>query len=337
MYITFLRSSSNSRLDFCEQAYFLEYVLGLPSEANIAAEKGNIVHKVLEILALQKLNKEEKIRGDDLLGDIAPNTGVEALFERVYEKTVGVSGFKEQYDAKHKKDCWKWLNNVLDFREGLYDPRNQHILAAEKIFNFQIKKPWAKYKYTMPNGEVIDGYFGLKGTIDLIVQEDDKTLGIIDYKTGARKDWNTDTEKDFKYLLDDDQLKLYYYAAHHLYPEYEYIIPTIFYAKDGGPFSLPFDKRQIPDIEDWIRSRFERIRQTTEPKLILFDSRNSWKCRKLCHYGKNKQPGTDDTICMHIHKNTKLYGIQDSFNKFGNTDKLTSYGDGGGRKAKDST
>ena len=39
----------------CETDYFISYVLGHRGPGNIAADKGTIVHKVMEILAKNKL------------------------------------------------------------------------------------------------------------------------------------------------------------------------------------------------------------------------------------------------------------------------------------------
>lgn len=42
----------------CEQQFFIEYVLGWRGPSNQKADKGTIVHKVLEILAIiKKINK----------------------------------------------------------------------------------------------------------------------------------------------------------------------------------------------------------------------------------------------------------------------------------------
>ena len=44
----------------CEQQYFIEYNLGIRSPSNKKADKGTIVHKVLEILAGIKLTEQNK-------------------------------------------------------------------------------------------------------------------------------------------------------------------------------------------------------------------------------------------------------------------------------------
>jgi hypothetical protein len=59
----------------CEQQYCLEYVIGYRSPSNKKADKGTIVHKVLEILAGIKLSeqKNDSYYEDDILGKIDIN------------------------------------------------------------------------------------------------------------------------------------------------------------------------------------------------------------------------------------------------------------------------
>ena len=56
----------------CEQQYFIEYVLGWRGPSGQKADKGTIVHKVLEILAIikqaQQNNQQEIV--DDVMGKI---------------------------------------------------------------------------------------------------------------------------------------------------------------------------------------------------------------------------------------------------------------------------
>ena len=52
--VTYFRSSSYNTHSMCEQQYFLEYVLGYRGPSGQKADKGTIVHKVLEILAVIK-------------------------------------------------------------------------------------------------------------------------------------------------------------------------------------------------------------------------------------------------------------------------------------------
>ncbi|MAJ03272.1 MAG: hypothetical protein CMH03_00685, partial [Marinovum sp.] len=117
-----------------------------------------------------------------------------------------------------------------------------NVVDPEPHFDIPIEEDWAKYEYEMPNGEVIEGRLAIKGTIDLVTKIDDDTIEVIDWKTGRRLDWATGQEKDYKKLTTDAQLLLYNYAISKLYPDYKQAIMTIFFVKDGGPFSMCFDK-----------------------------------------------------------------------------------------------
>ena len=55
-----MRSSSFSNWDFCQQQYFLNYVLGIPRSSGKKALKGTVVHKVLECLANIKKDIDNK-------------------------------------------------------------------------------------------------------------------------------------------------------------------------------------------------------------------------------------------------------------------------------------
>ena len=56
----------------CEQQYFIEYILGWRGLSNKKADKGTIVHKVLEILAYIKKNQQDSNNSfiDDIVGEI---------------------------------------------------------------------------------------------------------------------------------------------------------------------------------------------------------------------------------------------------------------------------
>lgn len=101
------------------------------------------------------------------------------------------------------------------------------------------------------------------------------------HNTGRRLDWATGQEKTLDKLQNDPQLRIYHYAISSLYPQYEHIICTIYFINDGGPFSICYDKSDLPQTENMLRRKFDLIKQTQIPKL-----NKTWKCTKLCHFGK---------------------------------------------------
>jgi CRISPR/Cas system-associated exonuclease Cas4 (RecB family) len=270
--------------------YFIEYNLGIRSPSNKKADKGTIVHKVLEILAYIQLTKQnneskhykrqEQFYTDDILGQIdIDNYDLDHIIDRVY--SYYTSHFKHHvWEVKDYKDCHLWVNKALTAHNGDFDPRNRNILQPEQHFDIVINKSWAFYSYKTPQGN-LEGNLAIKGTIDLITQVDDNTIEIVDWKSGRRLDWATGQEKTLEKLQHDPQLRMYHYAVSHLYPQIDHIIFTINFINDGGAFSVCYDKTDLPKTEDMIRQKFETIKNTTKPQL-----NKSWKCNKLCHFGK---------------------------------------------------
>lgn len=324
MIVTYLRSSSYGTHTFCEQQYFLEYVLGYRSPSNKKADKGTIVHKVLEILAGIKLSQQNNtdIYIDDILGDISVSGyNLDHIIEKVY--AYYTSQFKHhEWLPKDLKDIRLWVHKALTDHNGIFDPRSRHIVQPEQHFDIVIDKSWAEYEYNV-GGEIIKGKLAIKGTIDLITKANDSTLEVIDWKTGRRLDWATGQEKTLDKLYKDPQLKIYHYALNKLYPEYEHIIMSINFINDGGAFSVCFDKQDISSTEDLIRKKFEDISKCKKPKL-----NKTWKCSKLCHFGKNTfehdnkilpiieyrenqlcNKGDYMTMCEQVKHDTELYGM----------------------------
>ena len=261
----------------CEQQYFIEYVLGIRSPSTKKADKGTI-----EILAYIKLGTQnkEKTYIDDIIGKVDINNyNLNTIIEQVYNYYT--SQFKHhEWEAKDYKDCHLWVNKAITAHNAIFDPRNRNILQPEQHFDIMIDKPWASYKY-YHNNETLEGNLAIKGTIDLITSVDDNTIEIIDWKTGRRLDWATGEEKTLAKLQNDAQLRIYHYAVSQLYPHIEHIIFTINFINDGGAFSVCYDKNDLPKTEEMIRQKFDTIKHTKRPQL-----NKSWKCSKLCHFGK---------------------------------------------------
>lgn len=307
----------------CEQQYFIEYVLGWRGPSGQKADKGTIVHKVLEILAVIKKSQQDNIPiiNDDVIGEInIENYNLNKIIEKVY-KYYSESTTHHKWSLKDYKDCHSWVYKAIEFNNGMFDPRNRFILQPEQHFDIEINKPWAKYSYDTENGK-LDGNLALKGTIDLITLVNDNTIEIIDWKTGRRLDWATGEEKTQEKLEKDPQLRIYHYAISKLYPKIDHIIFSIYFINDGGPFSICFDKTDLPKTEEMLRQKFEVVKNTKKPFL-----KKSWMCNKLCHFGKttfentNIDPqieyrenqicniGSPMTKCEQIKYDTDLHGI----------------------------
>jgi hypothetical protein len=308
----------------CEQQYFIEYVLGWRGPSGQKADKGTIVHKVLEILAVIKKGQQDGLTeiDDDVVGHIDVNSyNLDTITQKVYKHYTERSPH-HKWAPKDYKDCHSWVYKAIELNNGMFDPRNRNILMPEQHFDFEIKKPWSKYSYNLTDGSVLEGNLAMKGTIDLITLVNEDTIEVIDWKTGKRLDWATGQEKTQEKLENDPQLRIYHYAIKHLYPNIKNIIFSIYFINDGGPFSICFHDSDIAETENILRRKFDIIKQTTKPKL-----NKSWMCSKLCHFGKTTFANTsiepvteyrngqlcskDSTMtkCEQIKHDLDLYGI----------------------------
>lgn len=307
----------------CEQQYFFEYVLGWRSPSGQKADKGTIVHKVLEILAVIKQAMQNNISeiNDDVIGKIITSSyNLDNIITEVYDY-YSKNSPHHKWKNKDLEDCVNWVYKALNFNNGMFDPRNREILCPEQHFDFEIKKPWSKYSFDTADGK-LEGNLAMKGTIDLITKVNDSTIEVIDWKTGRRLDWATGKEKTQEKLEIDPQLRIYHYAVKHLYPDIKHVIFSIYFINDGGPFSICFDDSTLSKTEDMLRKKFDTIKKTKKPKL-----NKTWMCTKLCSFGKTSfadtiiEPikeyrdnqlcniGSTMTKCEQVKHDIELYGI----------------------------
>lgn len=112
---------------------------------------------------------------------------VDEIFERVYEYYS-----KEDWAPIDKKDCYNWTWMALEYKNGIFDPRRRTILTAEPHFDIEIDKPWAKYDWTLSDGQKISGNLRIRGTIDLITTYPGGIIEVVDWK-GLPLDTNIPT------------------------------------------------------------------------------------------------------------------------------------------------
>lgn len=215
---------------------------------------------------------------------------------------------EEPFDGLDIKNITNWCWMPLDAYDGEYDPRKRNIHAPEKNFEFPIDKEWAYYHYTL-KGEDLIGQFAIKGTIDLITKIDDDTLEIVDWKTGQRLNWATGQTKTYDDLCKDKQLLLYYYAARRAFPEFKNIILTIYFVRDGGPYTVTFDDSDMDKMESILEKHFTYVQNCDKPRPINMNQ-SDFRCQKLCNYYKNNQPGTRENICRFMQNEIKKKGIE---------------------------
>lgn len=224
------------------------------------------------------------------------------------------------YYKKHSPNNWvpidyKHVNNFtwlcLDFSNNTFDPRRRDIVDIETHFDITLPFDWAKYEYFIGD-EHLTGQLSLKGTMDLTTKISDDTYEIIDWKTGQKLDWAKNKPKTYESLHDDHQLLLYYYVAKQLYPD-KHILMSIFFIRDGGPYTLCFDDSKLEQGLKLFKDTYESIKNTKIPRL-LDNRQKDFRCNRICDYYKQKVGKSN--ICQFIHKDIKTNGIDETIKNY---------------------
>lgn len=341
MMVFYLRSSSIGTYDQCPHKYFLSYVLGEPEKPRQKTVMGSIYHKIMENLALGRkaelAGKKSYISEDfgriKLPIDLDKITNLSFfLYKKKHPEFDWISvDTKGKYGIiNHLADIRSWVDLGLD----MVDPRELNVKDVEVQFDIPIEQDWANYSYKLL-GETHEGKLSLKGTIDLVVEDD--IIQIIDWKTGQRKNWVTGEAKEYEHFHKDKQLLLYYYVAHHLYPG-KPIMMNLVWVNSGGPFTIYFDESDYIRAEEMIKESFIKIKNQTTAKLI----RPHDFCR-FCDFNKTyyDQPklfndGNPMNKCYHIRQEIYQIGMNQTIEKYVKNDgkHLKMYSEGGGRDAK---
>lgn len=314
----------------CQRQYYIGYNLGIRGDSGKAANLGTTTHKVLELLALAKLHHQKTgedkfVLKDDKIGqyefntanwndikeiklgrtlfDIADHEQVDDIYSLVYTYYANKHA-DQNWDEKDAYNVKRWIYTALSEQKCLYDPRQREVIQPEQYLSYTIPEDWARYDF----GDGITGNLTLTGIIDLIVKSKDGSCHqVIDWKSGRRVDFATQKPKTAENLHLDTQLMYYYYFISKLYPEFGHTLFTIFYLKDGGPFSPIFEPSDLPRIEDHIKKTFEEIKNCEFPEMI--DERQVHRVCQWCSYRENN-------LCKDVGEAIKLYGLEATTEKF---------------------
>lgn len=290
-----LSASKMKTYKLCQFKYFMSYGLYAPQKPSFAAELGTVLHWIYELYA------------QAILEGKAENGMTAEEIERDWKKLLQTEGFE-------KLDSWQWCRHVGKVEKSC-DTCPAHAdgtckLVDEKTEDFN-GCPWNAWveaqnmvtRVLSPSGpadiftpekkivgtedkfeiefEALDGHsVTLNGLIDMVVELDEDTLEIIDYKTGRFKMSYKEAEKDL-------QLRLYYMACRRKYPQYKNHMVTIMYVNEGIKTITPyFGDKTEEDLLVEIAQIYDEIKDIKYPDRIR-DGRDgrdrpSHICRYLC-------------------------------------------------------
>jgi len=259
----------------CPFAYFARYILGIDSGTGKSALQGKIVHLALEWMSRLKKHGKTDVdpmwllnRAWDELADSCHGIELRKVTTRIDKET---GEFKEAADFKK---CRIAMETILG--DPFYNPYGLNVLDIEKWF--EIELPGEEWQCQDQDGNLHQ--FTVRGLIDAVNEIDKDTLEIIDWKTGNRKDFYTQTPIDEEALTREVQPRLYHLAAYFMYPRYKNILITFYYANDGGPITISLSQ---DDIAVTIASLYGFFSTISKDTLIRRNRR--WTCR-MCRLSK---------------------------------------------------
>ena len=293
-----LSASKMKTYKMCQFKYFLSYGLYAPQKPSFAAELGTELHWLYEMYA------QAVLKGKDEDGRTTED------IERDWKKILQKRAFVDL-------DSWQWCRHVGKVEKScstcpaFSEEDSMCTLVNKKTEDFN-GCPWNAWteaqnmvtRVLSPTGpadiftpgkkivgtedsfqiefEALDGHLvTLNGLIDMVVELDEDTLEIIDYKTGRFKMTYKDAEKDL-------QLRLYYLACRRKYPQYKHHMVTIMYVNEGIKSITPaFGDKTEEELLVEIAEIYNEIKAIEYPERIR-DGRDgrdrpSHICKYLCN------------------------------------------------------
>lgn len=163
------------------------------------------------------------------------------------------------------------LNNYMDVWDNILRDDKGAITGAE-------------YGFKLP---IAGTDVPMIGIMDLVAEEDEDTIRVYDYKTGA---WTQNYEE----CRDDIQVRMYSLACRKEFIEdinnkgykYKNVLLTFDYFTKY-PITLSFSAEEDAETERYVRKKIEEIENTDWINRIVksnsdFTQRWAWKCRSLC-------------------------------------------------------
>ena len=274
----------------CEFKYFLEYHLMYPplKVGNIYAEKGSAIHVALEKWANAKLGETENAEVDfeKTLREYYAKTRLWELDSRPEGKghTHPVVKTCESCPWATKGNKCLIADEQIPAVKGCPRPNFEEdkALTLKTIKNpgynplkllkdadgnevFEKKILGVEYKFDMELGGV-----PVRGVMDLVLEDDEDTLEICDYKSGRAMSYNKASI--------DPQVRIYGAVARILFPQYKYILVTLHYLKTR-PVTVPLSEEDDELTIKSLQKNYREIVENKTPRRV-----KNWLCNYCVGY-----------------------------------------------------
>jgi len=260
-----LKAQSPTRdktLENCSWLYWCNYHLKIPQEQNEGAKKGNICHKVFELLLSKKEQRKWMVDKIILSGTIDVCQPVKRLVKRFIKKAE----VHDSNEAFHLID-----KMILVGLENDFYGAGGTIISPEFKFDIVSDKP----------------KFRIKGLIDKPFIRGSEIV-IDDYKSSKKKFAGEDYESNLQALF-------YSYAAKKLWPNLKPIVRFIFLQHPKDPImSLSFEDDALLGFEYYLEAtqlRIDGFNEQVAYHHFAFDepaAKDEFKGKCLCGFASSK-------------------------------------------------
>jgi hypothetical protein len=327
-----LSASKLKTHQMCPMKYLIQYGLMARGKPSFAAELGSELHYIYEMYA------QAVLEGFDEEGR-SPEA-IEKTWKSILQKK-----------AYAGLDSWKWCRHIKKVEKscdtcpafdsgkcGLVEtdvhefegcPWNSWVEAQNMVK--RVLSPTGPAGIFVPEKKIIatedkfeidfvapDGHkVKLNGLIDMVIELDEDTVEIVDYKTGRFKMSYNAAEKDI-------QLRLYYLAVRRKYPQYKNHMVTIMYVNEGIKSITPvFDDDTEEGILAEIAKIYDEIKDIKFPDRIrdtAYGDRPNHICKYMCDQrlcndvtkGLNDKMGADPKLTVDDFKSLGDLGLDES-------------------------
>ncbi|RLD06069.1 MAG: hypothetical protein DRI65_07490 [Chloroflexota bacterium] len=222
----------------CKQKYWFNYVEHLPKLDNPVFRLGTTVHGALEYAGAIWMEKDEFSKED--------TTKILKEYDRLSVK----EGIEDMVIHIEGKELVK--KRLKNFRLG------RKIISLEKKFGFESEKGFLDIR--------TEAGVPLMGAMDKVVEVDDETMLVVDYKTSK-------TAPTVDQLKHDTQLSLYDIVAHIEHPEYPRVIVSLDLLKHDIMYSYR-TLEQRKDFEEYLVMIYDEMlgfkEKNVRPQLNIF-------------------------------------------------------------------
>ena len=236
--------SQLSSFDECSYGFYLKRIEGMPEEAsNAFAEKGSLIHDLLDKWAKKILSKNEMV--EEYIRRY-PNEVITAwpLFPKGYAKKAYESG--------------------LQFLENFDEFDGYEVIAAEE-----------KFKIDLPLSDGTTRPF--IGILDLLVKE--KSTGnliLCDHKSKSLQSFKRDEDKMYRQQL------LYSHHVKEKYNQYPDSLMFHLFNCDGVKPQRLFSIDQLNEATDWATDKITKIENYTILDWLTCKENPDYFCWNLC-------------------------------------------------------